>query len=68
MLVGLAGTVVVVPPVQDYTHQTVLPRWLRVLYCLEPKLVVNVLHEQDVVQEVVLYLYFAQLVHISVTE
>jgi hypothetical protein len=58
--------VVEVSLVQHHAHQSVLASRLRVLDCLKPELVVDVLHEEDVVQEVVLDFYLAQLVDIYV--
>lgn len=67
VLVALVWPVVVVPAVQHHSDQSILPRWLRVLDSFEPELVVDVLHEEDVVQEVVLDLHLAQLVDVCVS-
>ena len=64
VLVALVGAVVVVAAVEDHSDQAVLAGGLGVLDGFEPELVVDVLHEEDVVEEVVLDLHLAQLVDV----
>lgn len=58
MFVGLIGSVVVGSLMEDHSDEAVLSGGFGVLDGLEPKLVVDIAHEEDVIKELILDFYF----------